>query len=139
MLNRLAEIKIPLLERFEKWQATTSSAQSRSVPESTHPKKLAVIAERRNTQSRNTQSRGANPQSSSTPASSSDSQVTTNDAQTHSRTRTKGLLERHKQLVAPVLPDPPGVVNVPSTKVAGASNSVNMLPLLVNGIDRLSS
>ena len=131
MLNHLAEIKIPLMKRFDKWQApNASSAKIRSVPESvshTHPKKLAMSAERRNTQSR-----GANPpSSSSTPANTSDSQVTTNDAHTHSRTRTKGPLERHKQLVAPVLPDPADVVDVPSTKVAGASDPVNSPPFLI--------
>ena len=119
MLDRLAEIRIPLMGRYEQWQANTSFAQFRSVLESVSPP--------RPKKRRNTHPRGISPPSSSSmPATSSDYQVTTDDARSHSGRRKKDRLERHKQVVAPVLPDAPDVVNVPSTKVTDTSDSVNV-------------
>lgn len=128
------------MQGFEQWRENPS-AQFQSAPaplsHSALPHLVAGLS---------IQSYGANtPSSSLTPAGSSVSQVASNDVYTHSETGTKGLLERYKQVVAPISSpasvgssqsrDLPDVANVLSTEVAGASVNV-VLPF--NGIYRLS-
>ena len=141
VLNRLAEIKIPLMERYEQWLADNSPVSFQSAPESVShlrpPKKLVGRAKRRSSQARHRDAMLITP-SVFIPAtdSSSDSRthVASNVAHTHSRTSKSGLLDRHNKVVASVSPatsispsqspDPPDVANVPSIKVVGASVNI---------------
>jgi hypothetical protein len=131
MLDRLAEIKVSLLERFEQWRVNPSSTQIQSAPESvSHMPPQQLVA------GRSIQSRDANtPTSSSTPTNSSDSQMARNGVHTGSGTGTKDFLERRK-LVETVVPpltsfgysqgrETPGVTDMP--KVAGASVNVTVV------------
>ena len=143
MLNRLTEIKVPLMERYERWLADNSSVPFQSAPETVShlrpPKKLVGRAKRRSNQARHRDAMLITP-SVFIPVtgSSSDSRahVASNVAHTHSRTSKSGLLDRHNQAVASVSPttsispsqspDTPDVANAPSIKVVGASVNISL-------------
>lgn len=130
MLDRLAEIKLPLMERYEQWRENTSSArfQSTSAPVSHLPPQRPVSRS-------GVQSHGADTPSSSSTPSSPRSRASMLRSRTPSPYRqspvSRDLGERFKEVDLPVPPlaavgssqnrEPPDVANVPSTNVASAS------------------
>jgi hypothetical protein len=113
MLDRLAEIKVPLMERYEQW-LENRPVQFRSAPESVshlRSPKIAGLAKH--------------------PLNVRDAMLI--PARSPSTLKENDWSERHKQVVAPVSPvssiesspssDPPDVSNVPFTEVGEISSS----------------